>query len=132
MRHLYKQHGGEVVEEAYMPLYPSADDLAQVVERVVRSAPDVVFSTVVGTGTASFYQALAQRYGNGPRPPIASLTTSEAEIAEMGAKVATSSWRRISPASTRHKPTRSSARVGRFSRLMCASPSARRPPSGLF
>ncbi|WP_339443159.1 transporter substrate-binding domain-containing protein [Pseudomonas hunanensis] len=88
MRHLYKQHGGEVVEEAYMPLYPSADDLALVVERVVRSAPDVVFSTVVGTGTASFYQAIAQRYGNGPRPPIASLTTSEAEIAEMGAEVA--------------------------------------------
>ncbi|RII77124.1 transporter substrate-binding protein [Pseudomonas monteilii] len=88
VRHLYKQHGGEVVEEAYMPLYPAADDLAQVVERVVRAAPDVVFSTVVGTGTASFYQALAQRYGNGPRPPIASLTTSEAEIAEMGAKVA--------------------------------------------
>lgn len=88
MRHLYKQHGGEVVEEVYMPLYPSADDLDYAVNRIFSSAPDVVFSTVVGTGTASFYQALTRRYSGLKRPPIASLTTSEAEITEMGCEVA--------------------------------------------
>lgn len=84
MRHLYKQHGGEVVEEIYIPLYPSTDDLTLAVERIYQKKPDVVFSTVVGTGTSCFYQALARRYGNSSRPPIASLTTSEVEIAEMG------------------------------------------------
>lgn len=53
MRHLYRQHGGTVLEEIYIPLYPSDDDLQRAVERIYQARADVVFSTVVGTGTAS-------------------------------------------------------------------------------
>jgi len=88
MRHLYRQHGGKVLEEIYIPLYPTDDDLAHAVERIVRARADVVFSTVVGTGTAELYRAIAHRYGDAARPPIASLTTSEAEVAKMGCTVA--------------------------------------------
>ena len=88
MRHLYRQHGGKVLEEIYIPLYPSDEDLAHAVERIARDRADVVFSTVVGIGTAALYRAMARRYGDAPRPPIASLTTSEAEVARMGAEVA--------------------------------------------
>ncbi|MDD1015889.1 transporter substrate-binding domain-containing protein [Pseudomonas rubra] len=88
MRHLYRQHGGKVVDEIYIPLYPCDDDIRQAVERIARAQADVVFSTVVGTGTAELYRAIASRYSTSARPPIASLTTSEAEVAKMGADVA--------------------------------------------
>ena len=84
MRHLYRQHGGTVLEEIYIPLYPSDDDVQRAVERIYQARADVVFSTVVGTGTAELYRAIARRYGDGRRPPIASPTTSEAEVAKMG------------------------------------------------
>ena len=88
MRHLYRQHGGKVLEEIYIPLYPSDDELAHAVDHIVKARPDVVFSTVVGTGTAELYRAIARHYGDAQRPPIASLTTSEAEVAKMGNEVA--------------------------------------------
>ncbi len=88
MRHLYRQHGGTVLEEIYIPLYPSDDDVQRAVERIYQARADVVFSTVVGTGTAELYRAIARRYGDGRRPPIASLTTSEAEVAKIESDVA--------------------------------------------
>lgn len=88
MRHLYRQHGGAVIDEIYIPLYPSKEDVARAVDLIFNANPDVVFSTVVGSGTAELYQALARRYGDGRRPPIASLTTSEAEVARMENDVA--------------------------------------------
>ena len=50
--------------------------------------PDVIFSTVVGEATAYFYQAYADAGFDPKTMPIASLTTSEAEIKLMGADVA--------------------------------------------
>jgi branched-chain amino acid transport system substrate-binding protein len=88
MRHLYRQHGGKVLEEIYISLYPSEDELHHAVDRIARAQADVVFSTVVGTGTADLYRAIAKRYGDAARPPIASLTTSEAEVAKMGNEAA--------------------------------------------
>lgn len=67
MRHLYRQHGGTVLEEIYIPLYPSDDDVQRAVERIYQARADVVFSTVVGTGTAELYRAIARRYGDGRR-----------------------------------------------------------------
>ncbi len=63
-----------MLEEIYIPLYPSDDDVQRAVERIYQARADVVFSTVVGTGTAELYRAIARRYGDGRRPPIASLT----------------------------------------------------------
>lgn len=88
MRHLYRQHGGSVVEEIYIPLYPSDDEVKHAVERIIKAQADVVFSTVVGTGTAELYRAFARHYSTSARPPIASLTTSEAEVMEMGNEIA--------------------------------------------
>ena len=45
--------------------------------------PDVVFSTVVGQSTAIFYEAYRRAGFDPNKMPIASLTTSEAEVAEM-------------------------------------------------
>ena len=54
---------------------------------IVRLSPDIIFSTVVGKSTVHLYQAYAD-FGFDPRNmPIASLTTTEAEIRAMGAGV---------------------------------------------
>jgi branched-chain amino acid transport system substrate-binding protein len=88
MRMLYKQHGGEILDEIYIPLYPSKEEVGYAAKRAVSMNPDVVFSTVVGHGTSEFYRHFASHYPNSNRPPIASLTTSEAEIHKMGSSVA--------------------------------------------
>jgi branched-chain amino acid transport system substrate-binding protein len=48
----------------------------------------VIFSTVVGSGTATLYRAYRSAGFDPTRMPIASLTTSEAEVAEMGPEAA--------------------------------------------
>jgi branched-chain amino acid transport system substrate-binding protein len=55
---------------------------------VLNSGPDALFSTVVGQATAYFYQAYAAAGFDPSVMPIASLTTSEAEVKLMGSDVA--------------------------------------------
>jgi branched-chain amino acid transport system substrate-binding protein len=88
MRDLLGTRGGTVVEERYIPLQPSGDDVRRVVDEIVRLKPDVVFSTIVGDGAKSFYQAYAHAGIDRERTPIMSLTTGEPEVAAMGADVA--------------------------------------------
>jgi len=84
MRDLVIQAGGEVVGEAYIPLKARRFDFIPVLRDVEAAQPDVIFSTVVGEATVFLYQAYAES-GLSPRNmPIASLTTTEAEIAAMG------------------------------------------------
>jgi ABC-type branched-subunit amino acid transport system substrate-binding protein len=84
MRELVLQAGGEVVGEKYVPLNARRFDFIPVMRDINAARPDVIFSTVVGEATVFFYQAYAE-LGLSPRNmPIASLTTTEAEIAAMG------------------------------------------------
>ena len=55
---------------------------------VANTGPDVIFSTVVGQATAYLYQAYATAGFDPGTMPIASLTTSEAEVKLMGCDVA--------------------------------------------
>lgn len=82
------QGRGKVLDEIYVPLHPDAQDFDKVIARIKRTSPDVIFSTVVGSGTAALYRAYRAAGFDPMRMPIASLTTSEAEVAEMGAEVA--------------------------------------------
>ncbi|MCJ8144498.1 transporter substrate-binding domain-containing protein [Ancylobacter sp. A5.8] len=82
------QSDGRVLDEIYIPLEPSAAEIDKVIARIAKTEPDVIFSTVVGAGTASLYQAYHAAGFDPAKMPIASLTTSEAEIALMGAAAA--------------------------------------------
>lgn len=82
------QSNGRVLDELYIPLEPKAGDIDKVIARIAKTAPDVIFSTVVGAGTASLYRAYHAAGFDPAKMPIASLTTSEAEIALMGAEAA--------------------------------------------
>jgi branched-chain amino acid transport system substrate-binding protein len=82
------QSKGKVLDEIYVPLQATQNDFDKVIARIKKTSPEVIFSTVVGTGTAAFYGAYRAAGFDPARMPIASLSTSEAEVAEMGAEVA--------------------------------------------
>lgn len=82
------QDKGKVLDEIYVPLSAEQKDFDKVIARIKKTSPDVIFSTVVGTGTAALYSAYRAAGFDPTKMPIASLSTSEAEVAEMGAEVA--------------------------------------------
>jgi branched-chain amino acid transport system substrate-binding protein len=83
MTDFISQSKGKVLDELYVPLDAKSKDFDKAISKIANLKPDVVFSTVVGQSTAIFYEAY-RRAGFDPNEmPIASLTTSEAEVAEM-------------------------------------------------
>ena len=77
------QARGEVLDEIYVPLVAATKDFDKVISRIKKTTPDVIFSTVVGKGTSVLYEAYRDAGFDPAKMPIASLTTSEAEVAEM-------------------------------------------------
>ena len=88
MRELLRQRHGEVVGEHYLDLGARPSEFRLLMRDVRNSRPDVIFSTVVGQATAYLYQAYSDAGFDPHVMPIASLTTSEAEVRLMGADVA--------------------------------------------
>lgn len=88
MRNVVRQGGGEVIGERYVALDASEEDFAEIIADIRKLEPDVIFSTVVGQGTINFYRAFRKAGCDSRRMPIGSLTTNEAEIAEMGIEAA--------------------------------------------
>lgn len=84
MRELVGHAGGEVVGETYLHLRAGRHDFAPVIRECRRLAPDVIFSTVVGDATTYLYQSYAEAGFDPKVMPVASLTTTEAEIRAMG------------------------------------------------
>jgi branched-chain amino acid transport system substrate-binding protein len=88
MHELLHLRGGRVVGEDYVDLLAPRHAFVPIMRDVKRAAPDVIFSTVVGRATTHLYQAYADAGFDPTVMPIASLTTSEAEIRNMGSDVA--------------------------------------------
>jgi branched-chain amino acid transport system substrate-binding protein len=87
MREFVRANSGQVVAERYVALRPNRAEFYDVMRDIRELRPDAIFSTVVGDGTVFLYQAYTE-CGFDPRVmPIASLTTTEAEISAMGADV---------------------------------------------
>ena len=83
MADLALQAGGKVLDEIYVPLDAGPSDFEKAIAEINRTQPDVIFSTVVGRSTSVFYEAYRRAGFDAAAMPIASLTTSEAEVAEM-------------------------------------------------
>jgi branched-chain amino acid transport system substrate-binding protein len=87
MSSLLRRWGGEVVGESYVAVNAKRHDFPPVLRDIKALQPDVIFSTVVGQATVFLYQAYSD-LGLSPRTmPIASLTTTEAEICAMTPEV---------------------------------------------
>jgi branched-chain amino acid transport system substrate-binding protein len=89
MADLVLQHqDSEKLGEVYVKLEAREEDYQAIISDIKNKQPDFIFSTVVGNSTASFYRAYAEAGFDPKTMPIASLTTSEAEVSQMGAEVA--------------------------------------------
>ncbi|MEO8005457.1 MAG: transporter substrate-binding domain-containing protein [Betaproteobacteria bacterium] len=84
MRDLIERHGGEVLDEVYLPMQPAVDELQQLVARVKTLRPDVVFSTLVGRNICEFCAHYADAGIDPADIPIASHNITEAELLEIG------------------------------------------------
>ncbi|NGM88127.1 transporter substrate-binding domain-containing protein [Parapusillimonas sp. SGNA-6] len=80
--------GGDKVGERYVSLNATMSDFASIIADIKNVQPDFIFSTVVGNSTQYLYKAYAEAGLNPREMPIASLTTLEAEVAQMGFDVA--------------------------------------------
>ena len=84
MRDIVEQHGGEILDECYLYTDPSEADLTEVLADIKRLAPDVIFSTLIGSGARAFYR-LYSNLGLDPKQIcLASLTMAEEEIRLIG------------------------------------------------
>lgn len=77
--------GGETVATRYVPLDAGPGDFEEIIADIKEKQPDFIFCTVVGNATQHFYRAYAEAGLDPRKMPIASLTTSEVEVAQMGA-----------------------------------------------
>ncbi|MDW3681019.1 transporter substrate-binding domain-containing protein [Cupriavidus sp. CV2] len=84
-----QRQDSEKVGECYVPLDATEKHFKPIIADILDKRPDFIFSTVVGDSTASLYRAYADAGLDPKVMPISSLTTSEAEIRQMGADVAT-------------------------------------------
>jgi branched-chain amino acid transport system substrate-binding protein len=80
--------GGSIVAQRYVPLNAGPKDFESIVSEIKELRPDFIFSTVVGNATQHFYRAYAESGLDPKSMPVASLTTSEVEISQMGSAVA--------------------------------------------
>ena len=85
---ILERPGGAKLAERYVRLDPNERDFLAIVRDIKERQPDFIFSTVVGKGTRMLYQAYADAGLDPSKMPIASLTTCEAEVSEMGTRIA--------------------------------------------
>ena len=72
---------GSVLDEIYVPVEPGQQDFDKVIRQIEKHQPDVIVSTVVGTGSQLLYETYARAGFEAGKMPIASLTMTEAEVA---------------------------------------------------
>jgi urea transport system substrate-binding protein len=83
---LLEKYGAEVVNEEYVPLGHS--EFSSVINKFRNTQPNVIFSTVVGDSVVALHRQYRAAGLDPEKMPMASLTTSENEIAAMGGDAA--------------------------------------------
>ncbi|TWI35992.1 transporter substrate-binding protein [Paracoccus sulfuroxidans] len=76
---------GEVLSEQYLPL--GVTDVSDALGLIRAEAPDFIFSTLVGNSALALYREYTRLGFDRRKTPIASLTTSEAEVRAMGSDI---------------------------------------------
>jgi branched-chain amino acid transport system substrate-binding protein len=84
---LFLKHGGEVLDELYVPLELETSHIDKILQRIKACKPDVIYSTVVGAGIVPFFNAFAEAGFDMSRMPISSQSTSEADLVQMSPDV---------------------------------------------
>jgi branched-chain amino acid transport system substrate-binding protein len=87
MREVVERHGGEIVDEVYLPYEAVTGAVSVAVKAIQDARPDVVFSTLVGRPAREFYRLYRELGIDGATAPIASLTMVECEVQKVGAEL---------------------------------------------
>jgi ABC-type branched-subunit amino acid transport system substrate-binding protein len=84
MREMVEQHGGEILDEVYVPLEATEAQLQDVMRDIADAQPDVIFCTIVGQSARRLYQIYREHGLDPQRMPIASLSMVEEEVRMTG------------------------------------------------
>ncbi len=87
MTTLLTEHRGQVVAERYVSFEDGQSTFDEIIRDVRAKAAEVIFTTVVGENAACLYRAYRDAGLDPAKLPIASLTTTETEVAHIGAEV---------------------------------------------
>jgi branched-chain amino acid transport system substrate-binding protein len=87
MREVVEQHGGEIVDEVYLPYNAVTGAVSAAVAAIQKARPDVVFSTLVGRPGRELYRLYRELGADPMKVPIASLTMVEGEVQQVGANL---------------------------------------------
>lgn len=87
MREVVEQHGGEIVDEVYLPYEAVTSAVSAAVKAIQQAQPDVVFSTLVGRPAREFYRLYRELGGDTNKITVASLTMVECEVQQVGAEL---------------------------------------------
>ena len=87
MRDVVEPHGGEILDEVYLPVEASEVELNEVLKDIKRLEPDVIFSTLVGNAARLFYRLYRDHGLNPTQTPIASLSMAEEEVRLIGPEI---------------------------------------------
>jgi len=83
VKEFLSESGGEVVTEHYLPFAPDEREIQKVLQLCEVGETDVVLSTVVGEDSVALYRLYADTKLHKKNIPIASLTTTEAELTKV-------------------------------------------------
>ena len=88
MGDLIRSRGGEVLGQCYLGQNATFEEFDALIKDMKSCRPDIVFNNFVGSSNVEFYRAYVANGLDAQRMPVASLTTSEADIREIGAAAA--------------------------------------------
>ncbi|WP_200873192.1 transporter substrate-binding domain-containing protein [Vibrio nigripulchritudo] len=77
---------GIVIREVYFPFGTESDQFLPLLNQINENDVDAVISTVVGNDSVALYESYGQSQLAGSEIPIASLTTTEAELSKVAPK----------------------------------------------
>lgn len=80
---ILEKRGGRVVAEKYLPMEDY--DVTPVVDDLLASKPDIIFSTINGAANTDFFNRLAEVGPGSDRLPVMSFSFSETELADIPA-----------------------------------------------
>ncbi len=85
MGDLIRSGGGEMLGQCYLGDGATEKDFDDMIKDIKKHSPDIIFNNFVGQSNVNFYNAYVENGLDADRMMVASLTTSEADIQEIGA-----------------------------------------------
>ena len=81
IRELVSQHGGEIIDEIYVPI--EHEDFSTAITQIKKTKPDMIFNTINGHSNIHFFERYRKAKISCKKNPIFSFSVSEIELQEI-------------------------------------------------